>query len=153
MPLNILATMQSSFVTDKKIVKKKLLLRLDCQEETVASSVSTEAQPIEQEEVAGEVNESVNAVAISVEDEESVTGITGTRGINAGEKWPKCWTEQQVKDFTNKYSWLYSKNNCWGCTTCRAAKLAPGHMSMECLSLCNGAMPLCSPMVIAVLRS
>ena len=53
----------------------------------------------------------------------------GTGGINAGEKWPKCWTEQQVKDFTNKYSWLYSKNNCLGCTTCRAAKLAPGHMS------------------------
>ena len=62
----------------------------DCQEETVASSVSTETQPIEQEEVSGEVNESVNAVAISVEDEESVTGITGAGGINAGEKWPKC---------------------------------------------------------------
>ena len=66
--------------------------------------MSTETQPIEQEEVAGEVNESVNAVAISVEDEESVTGTRGAGGINAGEKWPKCWTEQQVKDFTNKYS-------------------------------------------------
>ena len=36
-----------------------------------------------------------------------------------------------MKDFTNKYSWLYSKNNCLGCTTCRAAKLAPGHMIQE----------------------
>ena len=33
-----------------------------------------------------------------------------------------------MKDFTNKYSWFYSKNNCLGCTTCRAAKLAPDHM-------------------------
>ena len=89
-------------------------------------SVSTETHPIEEEEVAGEVNESVNAVAISVEDQESVTDVTGAGDINAGEKWPKCWTEQQVKDFTNKYSWLYSKNNCLGCTTCRAAKLDPG---------------------------
>ena len=47
---------------------------------------------MEEEEVAGEVNESVNAITISVEDEESVTGITGQEvlmleksGKNAGQ--------------------------------------------------------------------
>jgi hypothetical protein len=56
-----------------------------------------------------------NAIGASVEDSTSEG------------KWPSLWTEKQVEEFTQKYPWLYGKNGCLGCSTCKDATMAPGH--------------------------
>ena len=54
------------------------------------------------------------------------SGATETNDIHTQRKWPKCWTDQQVSDFTHKYTWLFSNNNCLGCSVCKDAKLSQG---------------------------